>query len=383
MMYIRAMVDDTVEIEVSRLQELLGQPQSPVLIDVRETFERQIAYIAPSRHIPQAELEQRIRETVPELSQPIVLYCAKGERSRQAQKSLASMGYARARSLAGGMESWQIAGLPAATDEAPKGRQWAARYARQTRMPQVGVAGQKKLLDAKVLLIGAGGLGSPAAYYLAAAGVGTLGLVDYDRVDETNLHRQILYKTSDVGTPKVYSAQATLQALNPDVHVVPYHQRFTKDNAEEIVRDYDVVIDGADNFQTRYLANDVCLLMNKPNVHGAIHQFEGQVSVFCLDDGPCYRCLFPEPPPAGWVPSCAEAGVLGLLPGVVGTLQATEAVKFILGIGDLLRGRLLRFDALRMTFESYDLSRRDDCDYCRPGSPFPGFVDYDEFCGSA
>jgi molybdopterin/thiamine biosynthesis adenylyltransferase/rhodanese-related sulfurtransferase len=383
MLYIRAMADTQAEIEVASLHQLMEQPRGPVLIDIRETFERQIAYIAPSRHIPQAELEQRISETVPDLSQPIVLYCAKGERSRQAQKSLSDLGYTRAQSLAGGMENWQIAGLPVATDEAPEGREWAARYARQTRIPQVGAAGQKKLLDARVLLIGVGGLGSPAAYYLAAAGVGTLGLVDYDRVEETNLHRQILYKTSDVGTPKVYSAQATLQALNPDVQVVPYHQRFTRYNAEEIVRDYDVIIDGTDNFQARYLTNDVCLLMNKPNVHGAIHQFEGQVSVFCHDGGPCYRCLFPEPPPAGWVPSCAEAGVLGLLPGVVGTLQATEAVKLILGIGDLLVGRLLRFDALRMTFEPFDLSRRDDCDYCRPDSPFPGLADYDEFCGSA
>jgi molybdopterin/thiamine biosynthesis adenylyltransferase len=201
-------------------------------------------------------------------------------------------------------------------------------------------------------------------------------------VDETNLHRQILYKTAQVGASKVHAAKSVLEALNPDIQVVPFPVRLTSENAEQIVRGFDLVLDGADNFAARYLVNDVCLKLNKPNVHGAIHQFEGQVSVFGHAGGPCYRCLFPEPPPPGWVPSCAEAGVLGFLPGIVGTLQAAEAVKLILGKGDVLSGRLLRMDALAMTFETFEVSKRSDCAYCKVGGTFPGLVDYDELCGS-
>jgi molybdopterin/thiamine biosynthesis adenylyltransferase len=246
----------------------------------------------------------------------------------------------------------------------------------------VGPGGQKRLLDARVLVVGAGGLGSPVALYLAAAGIGTLGLVDDDTVDLTNLHRQVLFNTSDIGQSKVQLAGARLEALNPDVEVVTYPERFTSGNADRIASEYELIIDGTDNFATRYLVNDICLKLGIPNVHGSIHRFEGQVSVFCKDGGPCYRCLFPEPPPPGTVPSCAEAGVLGVLPGVIGTLQATEAVKLLLGIGDPLVGRLLRFDALEMRFDEFQVSRSEACAWCAPGAPFPGLVDYDDFCGS-
>jgi adenylyltransferase/sulfurtransferase len=262
-------------------------------------------------------------------------------------------------------------------------REWSARYARQLRIPEVGPEGQKKLLAARVLIVGVGGLGSPAAYYLAAAGVGTLGLVDFDHVDESNLHRQILFGEPDVGTPKVYGARARLQALNPDTEIVPYLERFTRDNAERIAQGYDLILDGTDNFAARYLVNDVCLLLGIPNVHASIHRFEGQMSVYCRPGGPCYRCLYPEPPPAGMVPSCAEVGVLGILPGVMGSLQATEAIKLILGLGEPLAGRLLRFDALEFAFETFQVPRREDCAWCRPEGEFPGLADYDDLCGSS
>jgi molybdopterin/thiamine biosynthesis adenylyltransferase/rhodanese-related sulfurtransferase len=249
------------------------------------------------------------------------------------------------------------------------------RYARQITLPEIGEAGQEKLRRASVLIVGAGGLGSPAALYLAAAGVGTLGLVDFDRVDATNLHRQILYGTSDVGRPKLEAAQERLQDLNPDVRVVPHAARLTSENALEILRDYDVILDGTDNFATRYLVNDACVLLGKPNVYGSIFRFDGQVSVFATKEGPCYRCLYPEPPPPGLVPSCAEGGVLGILPGIVGSLQATEAIKLIAGIGETLAGRLLLFDALRTTFRVMKVRRR-----CDEHAPITQLIDYEEFC---
>lgn len=249
------------------------------------------------------------------------------------------------------------------------------RYARQITLPEIGEAGQEKLRRGSVLIVGAGGLGSPAALYLAAAGVGTLGLIDFDRVDATNLHRQVLYGTSDVGRPKVEAAQERLADLNPEVRVVTHEARLTSENALEILRDYDVVLDGTDNFATRYLVNDACVLLGKPNVYGSIFRFDGQVSVFATKDGPCYRCLYPEPPPPGLVPSCAEGGVLGILPGIVGSLQATEAIKLIVGIGETLAGRLLLFDALRTTFRVMKVRRR-----CDEHAPITQLIDYEEFC---
>lgn len=249
------------------------------------------------------------------------------------------------------------------------------RYQRQVTLPEIGEAGQARLGAASVLVVGAGGLGSPAAIYLAAAGVGRIGLVDFDRVDITNLHRQILYGTSDVGRPKLEAARGRLRDLNPEIAVETHEARLTSENALEILAGYDVILDGTDNFATRYLVNDACVLLGRPNVYGSIFRFDGQVSVFATADGPCYRCLYPEPPPPGLVPSCAEGGVLGVLPGTVGTLQATEAIKLITGIGETLAGRLLVFDALRMTFRVMKLRRR-----CEEHAPITRLIDYEEFC---
>ena len=249
------------------------------------------------------------------------------------------------------------------------------RYARQITLPEIGEAGQQKLRDASVLIVGAGGLGSPTSLYLAAAGVGRIGLVDFDRVDLTNLHRQILYGTSDVGTPKLEAASARLRDLNPDVRIETHEARLTSENALDILAAYNVVIDGTDNFATRYLVNDACVLLGKPNVYGSVFRFDGQVSVFATKDGPCYRCLYPEPPPPHLVPNCAEGGVLGVLPGVVGTLQATEAIKLITGVGETLAGRLLLFDALRMTFRTMRVPKR-----CDQHAAIAKLIDYEEFC---
>jgi len=255
------------------------------------------------------------------------------------------------------------------------------RYSRHLIMPEVGLAGQKKLKAASVLLIGTGGLGSPLGMYLAAAGIGKLGLVDYDTVDYTNLQRQIVHGTSGIGKLKVDSAKERLLDINPDIEVVTYNEPFTSENALEIARPYDVIVDGTDNFPTRYLTNDVCVLLGKPNVYGSIFRFEGQASVFYAKEGPCYRCLFPEPPPPGLVPSCAEGGVLGVLPGTIGTIQATEVVKLILGTGNTLIGRLLLYDALGMTFEEVKLRKNPRCVICSEHPTLDHLIDYEQFCG--
>ena len=255
------------------------------------------------------------------------------------------------------------------------------RYSRHLIMPEVGMAGQKKLKAALILLIGAGGLGSPLGMYLAAAGVGRLGLVDYDVVDYTNLQRQIIHGTSDVGRPKLYSARDRILEINPHVRVDTYDVPLTSENALDILAPYDIIIDGTDNFPTRYLTNDACVLLGKPNVYGSIFRFEGQASVFYAEEGPCYRCLFPEPPPPGLVPSCAEGGVLGILPGTIGVIQATEAIKLILGRGDSLIGRLLLYDALDMTFDEVRLRKNPDCPVCGPNPTVTELIDYEQFCG--
>ena len=257
-----------------------------------------------------------------------------------------------------------------------------ARYSRHLTLPGVGLGGQRRLKAARVLIIGAGGLGSPTALYLAAAGVGTMGIVDFDAVDVTNLQRQLLHGTSDVGRAKLDSAADRLREVNPTVHVEPYPTRLTSTNALEILRDYDIVIDGTDNFATRYLANDACVLLGKPNVYGSIFRFEGQASLFSVPGGPCYRCLYPEPPPPGMVPSCAEGGVFGVLPGLIGTIQATEALKLILGVGDSLAGRLLLIDALTMQFRTVRVKRDPQCPACGTRT-ITALIDYDEFCGTS
>ncbi|HUL75295.1 MAG TPA: molybdopterin-synthase adenylyltransferase MoeB [Vicinamibacterales bacterium] len=282
-------------------------------------------------------------------------------------------------SVAGGTDS------PAATMPERPGlsHDEVRRYSRHLIMPEVGVEGQRRLKAARVLCVGAGGLGSPASLYLAAAGVGTLGLVDFDTVDFSNLQRQILYSTADVGRPKLAAAAARLTALNPHVHVIRHETPLTSVNALEILAGYDVIVDGADNFPTRYLVNDACVLLGKPNAYGSIFRFDGQASVFATAGGPCYRCLYPEPPPPGLVPSCAEGGVLGVLPGIVGTIQATEAIKIILGAGETLAGRLLLFDALSMTFRTLQLRRDPDCPICGDRPTITALIDYDQFCGIA
>ena len=292
---------------------------------------------------------------------------------------LQRLGYECVASMVGGFTSWRNEGreftTPRLLSEADR-----RRYQRHLAIPEVGEEGQLKLLDSRVLLVGAGGLGCPAAYYLAAAGVGTLGILDFDVVDETNLQRQILHTADRVGTSKTESARQSLLALNPGIEVVPIEARLTSENVESIFRDFEIIVDGSDNFPTRYLVNDACVLLGRPNVHGSVYRFEGQVTVFHPPHGPCYRCLYPEPTPAELAPSCADAGVLGILPGVVGLLEAVETVKLILGIGNPLIGRLLQYDALRAEFVELKIRRDPQCPYCGDGTEFPGFVDYEAFC---
>ncbi len=324
------------------------------LLDVREPDEYEQGAIPGSIHIPRGQLESNIEGRIPDRSTPIVVMCAGGVRSAFAVQTLEQLGYEKAVSMDGGFNKWK--------DE---GREWSRprtlspdqrnRYQRHLLVPEIGEEGQIKLLDAKVLLLGAGGLGSPAALYLAAAGVGTLGIIDMDVVDESNLQRQILHNLDRIGERKVDSAKKTLTALNPDVDVVTYDMRLGADNILDILPGYDVVVDGADNFPSRYLLNDASVKLGIPVVHGSIFRFEGQITVFDPRNGPTYRDMLPEAPPPEFAPSCAEAGVLGVLPGIVGSIQALEAIKLILGVGEPLRGRLVAFDALEMSFREFKL----------------------------
>ena len=349
------------------------------MIDVRELDEYNDGYIRGATYIPRGKLELRIEDAVPKRDADVVLYCAGGNRSALAAKTLAELGYTNVRSLAGGFGAWKRAG--GAVDKPfIFSAEQQARYARHTMMSEVGERGQAKLLSSKVLLLGAGGLGSPAAFYLAAAGVGTLGLVDDDVVDASNLQRQIIHTTSRIGTPKVDSAAKAINDLNPDVKVIKHQTRLSSENVLDIIKDYDLIVDGTDNFPTRYLLNDASLMLKKPVINASIFQFEGQVTVFKPFEGPCYRCLYPEPPPPGMAPSCNEAGVLGVLPGVIGVVQATEAVKLLLGIGKPLIGRLLQYDALNMRFREFKLPRDPKCAVCsEPGKKIE-LIDYEAFC---
>ena len=350
-----------------------------LLVDVRELDEWTEGRIPGAIHIPRGFLESRIEQAAPDKTQRIVLYCAAGNRSAFAAKSLEELGYENVASLAGGYTEWKRNGLPT---ELPRSLDGAKRqrYSRHILIPEVGEEGQLKLLDARVLLIGAGGLGSPASLYLAAAGVGTLGIVDDDRVDATNLQRQIAHSTETLGDWKVDSAKATIEALNPDVNVKTYRERLTSENVDRILADgWDVIVDGADNFPTRYLVNDAAVWHELPVVHGSIYRFEGQVTVFA-PGAPCYRCLFPTPPPPELAPSCAEGGVLGVLPGIIGSLQANEALKLALGIGESLAGRLLLFDALATEFSEVTLRRDPDCPVCGEHPTVTEYIDYVEFC---
>ncbi len=359
--------------------ERLAVEPRPVVLDVREREEYEQGLIPGAIHIPRGNLETRIESRVPDRSTPIIIYCASGARSAYAAKTLADLGYQDVVSLATGFSGWKQNGYDWTQPRTLRPDQ-LERYSRHVLIPEVGEEGQLQLLDSKVLLIGAGGLGSPAGLYLAAAGVGTLGIIDADIVDSSNLQRQILHTVDRIGTPKVDSAEATIRALNPDVAVVKYATRLTSENVLDVITGYDVIVDGTDNFPTRYLINDASLVAGIPVVHGSIYQFEGSVTVYKPHDGPCYRCQYPEPPPPELAPSCAEGGVLGVLPGVIGTLQATEAVKLLLGIGDPLVGRQLRYDALAMEFVELKMRRDPECPVCSKDPDDIEFIDYEQFC---
>lgn len=351
----------------------------PVLIDIRERDEYEQGFIPKAEWIPRGFLEMRVEDLVPARDREIILYCAGGNRSALAARSLGELGYSRVSSMAGGFRAWKQAGLKFERPRALTAEQ-VKRYSRHIMLPEVGELGQGKLLDARVLCIGAGGLGSPSSLYLAAAGVGTIGMIDDDLVDESNLQRQILHNMERLGMPKVESARKTLQALNPDVKVIGHQTRLSSENVLDIIADYDVIVDGADNFPTRYLLNDAALKLGKPVVHASIFRFEGQLTTFLPHEGPCYRCLYPDPPPPGMAPSCQEAGVLGVLPGIVGTLQANEALKIILGVGQTLSGRLLVFDALGTKWRTLKLRKDPECRVCSKKPEEIELIDYEAFC---
>jgi molybdopterin/thiamine biosynthesis adenylyltransferase/rhodanese-related sulfurtransferase len=364
------------EVDATGAQALDGA----LWVDVREVDEWQEGHVPGAVHVPRGNLESRIERVAPDKAQTVLLYCAVGARSAFAAKTLSELGYTDVHSLAGGITDWKQQGLEIVLPRtlSPEKR---TRYSRHLLIPEIGEEGQLKLLDARVLLIGAGGLGSPASLYLAAAGIGTLGIVDADIVDETNLQRQIVHSLDTLGTPKVDSAKRAIGALNPDVNVVAYRERLTSENIDRILdAGWDLIVDGADNFPTRYLVNDASVWRNIPVVHGSIYRFEGQVTVFSPHVGPCYRCLFPEPPPPELAPSCAEGGVLGVLPGIVGSLQTSEAIKLATGIGEPLIGRLLLFDALSTEFNEVKIEKRADCPVCGEHPTITEYIDYVEFC---
>jgi molybdopterin/thiamine biosynthesis adenylyltransferase/rhodanese-related sulfurtransferase len=361
----------------------------PVIVDVREQHEFDDGHIPGARHVPRGHLESRIEGAAPDKSQRVVLYCASGNRSALAAHTLQSLlGYEDVASMAGGITLWKDRGfeVEVAQTLTPEQR---SRYSRHLLLPEIGAEGQAKLLEAKVLLLGAGGLGSPTGLYLAAAGVGRLGIVDDDVVDVSNLQRQVIHNTARVGEPKAESAKKTIEELNPDVEVVTYNTRLNASNIMEIVSGYDVIVDGVDNFPTRYLLNDASARLGIPVVSASILGFDGQLSVFSPGEGPCYRCLYPTPPPAELAPSCGANGVLGVLPGTLGLLQATEVIKLVTGAGDPLVGRLLLYDALAATFTELKVRRDPDCPICSRDpdeiseDEMGVFPDYEAFCAAA
>jgi molybdopterin/thiamine biosynthesis adenylyltransferase/rhodanese-related sulfurtransferase len=375
------------EIDPAAVREQVGN--GAVIVDVREPEEWSAGHIPGAVHVPKSYLESRIEGAVPDRSGHVVLYCASGNRSAWAARTLIEdLGYEHVESMTGGFTLWKDRGYEVETPRSLTAEQ-RERYSRHLLLPEVGMDGQQKLLDARVLLLGAGGLGSPAALYLAAAGVGTLGIVDNDEVDLSNLQRQVIHSSERIGVPKVDSAEQTINALNPDVKVEKYPVRLGADNIVEIISGYDVIVDGLDNFPTRYLLNDASVRLGIPVVSAAILGFEGQLSVFKPYDGPCYRCLFPVPPPAELAPSCGANGVLGVLPGTMGLLQATEVIKLILGEGEPLIGRLLMYDALAATATEVKVRRDPDCPICSrepneiSDDELGVFPDYEAFCAGA
>lgn len=371
--------------EVTPSEAVKLQHSGAALIDVRDTDEVAQGSPVGAHRLGRSFLELRIEDAISDLNHPVVVMCAGGVRSLFAAETLKRMGYRDVRSVAGGFSRWKNEGLPF---EVPTTLDAEARerYSRHLLMPDVGEKGQIKLLESKVLLIGAGGLGSPSAYYLAAAGVGKIGLIDHDVVDRSNLQRQILHTEARVGMSKVKSACMALEALNPNIELVGYETHLDSGNVEELFSDYDVIVDGSDNLATRYLVNDACVKLRKPNVHAAVYRFEGQITVFwpAYDKTPsgCYRCMFPEPPPPEFAPSCAEAGVLGVMPGTLGLLQAVETIKILLGLGEPLVGRMLHYDALSARFTEMKVRKNPKCRYCAEGAVFPGYQDYDQVCAT-
>jgi len=366
------------EVDTAAAEEEVALPGT-VVIDVREPDEYEQGALRGAVHIPRGHLESQVESRVPDRDAHVVVYCAGGTRSAFAADTMAQLGYSDVTSMAGGFNKWKDEGRDWRTPASltPDQRN---RYQRHLLLPEVGTAGQQKLLDSKILLIGAGGLGSPAALYLAAAGVGTLGIIDMDVVDASNLQRQILHGLDRIGERKVDSAKKTLTGMNPDVDVVTYDVRLGADNIIDIFSGYDVIIDGTDNFPTRYLVNDASVKLDIPVVHGSIFRFEGQASVYLPHRGPCYRCQVPEPPPAELAPSCAEAGVLGVLPGIIGSIQAMEAIKLLLGLGEPLVGRLLAYDAMEESFHTFKVNRDPQCAACSIPAADVVIADYDELC---
>ncbi len=369
------------EISPEDVKARLGLPHPPLLLDVREADEVATGVVSGARHIPRGFLELRIEDVERHRDREIIVYCAGGIRSALATRSLEELGYKNVASMTGGFTGWKNKGLPWSVEPTLSPEQ-LVRYSRHLTLSEVGEDGQKRLLSSRILLIGAGGLGSPTAYYLAAAGVGTIGLVDPDTVDRSNLQRQILHRDADIGVLKVDSGERAMRDLNPDVKVKKYAERLSSENVMRILDEgWDVVVDGCDNFPTRYLVNDACVFRKIPNVHGSIFRFEGQVSVFAPAlGGPCYRCLYPEPPPPGMAPSCAEAGVIGALPGIIGTMQAIEAVKLVLKKGRSLVGRLLQYDALEQSWRELKLRRDPSCPVCSDRPTITSLIDYEAFC---
>ncbi len=384
---IRKIRSSVEEVDPSEVREHLGN--GVVLVDVRESEEWDAGHIPGAKHVPRGYLESRIEGAVKDRDQRVVLYCASGQRSALAANTLREqLGYENVASMNGGITLWKDRGYDV---EVPKSmtKEQRERYSRHLLVPEIGLEGQTKLLESKVLLLGAGGLGSPTALYLAAAGVGTLGIVDDDEVDLSNLQRQVIHTTDRIGVPKVDSAEESIKAINPDVNVVKYKTRLDASNVMEIIQGYDVIVDGVDNFPTRYLLNDATVRLDIPVVSASILGVDGQLSVFKPHDGPCYRCLYPVPPPAEMAPSCGANGVLGVLPGTMGLLQATEVIKLVTGAGEPLIGRLLLYEALGATFTELKVRRDPECEICSKDpseisdDELGVFPDYEAFCAAA
>jgi molybdopterin/thiamine biosynthesis adenylyltransferase/rhodanese-related sulfurtransferase len=368
------------QVSLDEMKRRLEAREPYTFVDVREKDETKAGFIPGAVLLPRGFLEMQAESKLPSKDAKLVVYCAGGTRSAFAAKALQEMGYKHVESANPGFVRWKDTGYPVEVPAQLTETQ-RDRYSRHLLLPEVGDKGQEKLLNARVLLLGAGGLGAPAALYLAAAGVGTLGIVDADTVDASNLQRQVIHGTDRVGVAKVDSAETTIKNLNPDVKVVKFKERLDSSNIDRILdQGWDVIVDGVDNFPTRYLLNDATVWKKIPVVHGSIFRFDGQVTTFDAEKGPCYRCLYPEPPPAHLAPSCAEAGVLGVLPGIIGVVQATEAIKIILGQGEPLIGRLLTYDSLKMTFRTLKLRKDKTCPVCGPNPTIKEYIDYEGFC---